>query len=594
MVFLNTQSARLKRRISLLEKRNEKISQWRIGVFLTTAGAFLLLGASWTQTLTAIGAAVFAYLVFVQNKVRATQARFRQRLELAQKFEAIQTLDWANIPALPPIPALPSLPRYFSDLDLLSGQALLRLFNYTVSTAGMLKLISLFDSNGTSISEILRRQKVCDQLHRLRTLRRRFLVTDGLMSGAIESDSLLRLIANPLHSTHAIRAFFLIAFLQAVFIGSFVWFALSETRPYFLFAGLTLFGGYRLIRRHVQIVQAYGYGLSIDSSLAKFSALTHVLEKIAATKSAELHTLLAPFRAQRNSLSLLAKTSRVVGYLGVRQNPLLHLGVNLAVPWDFFWTLRLESLRLRIEKELPVWLDTLAEFEAFVSLAEFRACYPQYVFAHPVQNSAFSIRARGLSHPLIPDHKRIANDLELNPEQKCFIVTGSNMSGKSTFLRALGVNLLLAKAGSVTCAESFEFQSLDLATSLRLNDSLEDGLSSFYAEVKQLTRILNQAEAGHATLYLIDEVFRGTNNRERLIGSRAFIRRLAKTTSCGLITTHDLELSQLAEDNASIRCCHFKEDIEGDRMTFSYRLAPGPCPTTNALKVMELAGLPIC
>ena len=169
------------------------------------------------------------------------------------------------------------------------------------------------------------------------------------------------------------------------------------------------------------------------------------------------------------------------------------------------------------------------------------------------------------------------------------------MSGKSTFLRTLGINLVLAYAGGPVCAQAFRTQLFRPFTCIQVADSVNDGISYFYAEVRRLKALLNALQADHPLplFFLIDEIFRGTNNRERLQGSRAFIRTLAQSQGVGLISTHDLELVHLADEVPLIENFHFRETIEDGRMVFDYKLHDGPCPTTNALTIMKMEGLPV-
>jgi DNA mismatch repair ATPase MutS len=169
------------------------------------------------------------------------------------------------------------------------------------------------------------------------------------------------------------------------------------------------------------------------------------------------------------------------------------------------------------------------------------------------------------------------------------------MSGKSTFLRTVGINLCLAQAGAPVCASLFEWAWVRLATCIRVDDSLEAGLSFFYAEVKRLKSLLDATtdRAQPPVLFLIDEIFKGTNNRERLIGSRSYISALSQSNGFGLVTTHDLELTDLDKTVPGLRNAHFQETVEAGSLQFDYKLKPGPCPTTNALRIMELEGLPV-
>ena len=175
------------------------------------------------------------------------------------------------------------------------------------------------------------------------------------------------------------------------------------------------------------------------------------------------------------------------------------------------------------------------------------------------------------------------------------LVTGSNMSGKSTYLRTVGINLCLAQAGGPVCATTFSWSWLRLYCCIRVTDALDEGLSYFYAEVKRLKVILDAVHSitSQPVLFLIDEIYRGTNNRERLAGSEAFVQVLQKSRALGMISTHDLELTRLAGTNGHIRNAHFQESVEDGALHFDYQLRPGPCPTTNALRIMAQEGLPV-
>ena len=209
--------------------------------------------------------------------------------------------------------------------------------------------------------------------------------------------------------------------------------------------------------------------------------------------------------------------------------------------------------------------------------------------------TAVAFEGQQIGHPLVKMEERVCNDYALDGPGSLTIITGSNMAGKSTFLRTLGVNLVLAYAGGPVVADKMQTSLFRLFASIRVADSLTDGYSFFYAEVRRLEQLLHEYHRADALplFFLIDEIFRGTNNRERLIGSRAYIRALVNGNGAGLIATHDLELVHLEEESDHIRNFHFRDDVADGRMVFDYKLHPGPCPTTNALKIMALAGLPV-
>jgi DNA mismatch repair ATPase MutS len=213
------------------------------------------------------------------------------------------------------------------------------------------------------------------------------------------------------------------------------------------------------------------------------------------------------------------------------------------------------------------------------------AVFPQVTDGEP------AIVALGLSHPLLAHP--VGNDVAIRGRGHALLLTGSNMSGKSTMLRAIGTNVVLALAGAPVVARSFSVTALRLATSMRVEDSLERGVSYFYAEVQRLKAVLDVAIANPGqTLFLLDEVLLGTNTRERQIASREILLRLLETGAIGAVTTHDLDLTALAEEmQGRIVNGHFRDQLVDGKMTFDYRLCPGVVDTSNALRILELAGI---
>jgi DNA mismatch repair ATPase MutS len=197
-----------------------------------------------------------------------------------------------------------------------------------------------------------------------------------------------------------------------------------------------------------------------------------------------------------------------------------------------------------------------------------------------------------MGHPLLDPRARVRNDLRLGGAGETLIITGSNMSGKSTLLRTVGVNLALAYAGGPVCAEAFGCDLFEVHTSMRLRDDLEKRISSFYAELLRLKTLVEAARAGRPVLFLVDEIFRGTNSKDRHAGAAAVLRRLRDLGASGLVSTHDLDLAALAdEDPAHFRNFHFEEHFDGGRIAFDFKLRPGVSTTTNAIHLIRMVGL---
>jgi hypothetical protein len=336
--------------------------------------------------------------------------------------------------------------------------------------------------------------------------------------------------------------------------------------------------------------------LRMESELDHVSAILNYLEQVPLGSRAHLARLCAPLRDAAHPPSAYLRRIKLTAIgVGLRSNLVLGLVLNLIAPWDFLFAFLTDRCRAQVIERLPVWLQVCYKLDASIALANFAYVNPECVFPDITPNAQPLLTVKELGHPLIPSAQSVRNDFEFNALGELAIITGSNMAGKSTFLKAIGINLCLAYAGAPVVAAQFRAHPFRLHTCIRIADSVTDGFSYFYAEVKCLKRLLEELKAENALplLYLIDEIFRGTNNRERLLGSRAYIQVLLSERGIGLVATHDLELAALAEKRPQVQNYHFRDDVAAGKLVFDYKIRPGACSTTNALKIMEMEGLPI-
>jgi DNA mismatch repair ATPase MutS len=262
--------------------------------------------------------------------------------------------------------------------------------------------------------------------------------------------------------------------------------------------------------------------------------------------------------------------------------------------WDVHCAFALLGWRARAGERVRAWLDALGEVEALGSLAGFAFEHP--AFAWPELTPGPLLEARAVGHPLLPEARRVGNDVRLPVAGRALVVTGSNMSGKSTMLRALGVNAVLAFAGAPVCAVTMRIGAARVATSMRIEDSLEEGVSHFYAELRRLKRVLDWAgEKGRPpVLFLLDEILHGTNSRERVLGACAVVRELVGCGALGAVSTHDLGITALERElGGKVENVHFEEQVEGEAMTFDYVLRPGIVQSSNALRLMRAVGIAV-
>ena len=276
----------------------------------------------------------------------------------------------------------------------------------------------------------------------------------------------------------------------------------------------------------------------------------------------------------------------------------VHTLLQAAMAWDLLLLERVGAWQRRAGRFAGEWLAAAGELEVLAAFAGVRFEHPDWAFAE-IDPAADRLTAQNLGHPLLPDAARVGNDVEVGPRGRLLLVTGSNMSGKSTLLRAIGVNALLAQAGAPVCAGALRLPPLAVETSGRIDDSLVEGVSFFLAELRRLQQIVLRATRPAAdsprVLFLLDEILRGTNSEERRIAVGRIVERLLASGAIGAVSTHDLEIARVPALAARLHEVHFRESVEegpeGPRMTFDYRLREGLATTSNALVLLRLVGL---
>ena len=290
----------------------------------------------------------------------------------------------------------------------------------------------------------------------------------------------------------------------------------------------------------------------------------------------------------------MRRLNRILGFAELRRGAaILHFPIQAFTLWDFHVLFALERWRHTAGAHVRDWLEALAEIDCLSAMATARRDNASW--ALPELEDQSIVRGEALGHPLIPEDRRIANDVTVGPPGTLLLVTGSNMSGKSTLLRAIGLNIVLAQAGSCVCAARLRLSSCDLQTSIRVQDSLELGLSYFMAALARLKGVVDAAEherRNRVLLYLLDEILQGTNSAERSMAVRAVTRHLLDAGAIGVMTTHDLNIASEEPLKSAAVLVHFTETVD-DRgnMAFDYRLREGLATSRNALRLMQMIGI---
>jgi len=603
--------ARLERVLRRMEavRRIEVRYPWlRLAAVLAwLAGTYLAvneLPAPFSWGVSAALLAVFIAVTLLHQQVLASLERYQALEFLTRARLARCALDWPNIPAHQPIAVSPDHP-FDRDLIVTGPRSLHHLLDSTASAGGSRALAGWLLETHPSPSQTLTRQNQVRELIALPGLRARLALDGALIAGPFASsqaraprwdgDALIHWLGQTSRAA-ALRPYLIVLGLLAA----------ANLFLFFLHAAGLLPAWWVLTLLIYLALQSLKFRESSEvfqqaDELARRLKQLHVvladLESYPWRAESKLADLCAPFRQGEGRPSWIVRRAGLIATAAsLHGNPFLSLILNLLIPWDLFFAYQLERLKGHLRAVLPAWLETWYTLEALCALAEFAILNPGYAFPDLLEPDAGMIfKAYALGHPLIRPSARVTNPFTIERLGMVILITGSNMSGKSTFLRAVGANLCLAYAGSVVCAESLQTLPFRLFASMNVADSLNDGISFFYAEVRRLKALLDALQSTERLplFFLIDEIFRGTNNRERRIGSEAYLRALAGQHGAGIISTHDLELVRLEQEIPQVRNYHFRETVEGDRMVFDYRLRPGPSPTTNALRIMALAGLPV-
>ncbi|VAW32978.1 MutS-related protein, family 1 [hydrothermal vent metagenome] len=600
---LQHQLTRLERRLLVLQQRSDQFSRWRLILFvlagLVSGGSFLQWGPIVWLWVTAVSFIPFTITIILHRRVENSIIRFDIWQQIKKTNIARMILAWDDLPAERPFP-IPLDHPFATDIDIVGTFSLHRLLDTAVSHDGSQRLHGWLLSTNYQPEAIVQRQERVRELAGQTHFRQRLtleatLATDqsGEQWAGQELVDWLKEGGSEKPLRPLLISLTLLAMLNwLLFVGYQLW----QWPPLWI-GSIVVYAVLFITLGFPHTASLFANVMFLTDRLRLLNGVFSFLERRHYRKMPMVQQLCQPFlTAGERPSAHIKKIQRVVTGVGLRENWLLGFLLNALLPWDIYFAYRLGQCRADLSDKLPHWLDIWFELEATSSLATFATLnLGEWVWPTFEAANCPKFSATALGHPLILSDQRVCNDVRLDKNQAIYLITGSNMAGKSSFLRAVGVNLVLAYAGGPAVAQAFTVSWLRLFATIRIADSLNDGFSFFYAEVRRLSQLLTalNEEGERPLLFLIDEIFRGTNNRERLIGSRAYIHALAQGNGLGAIATHDLELVQLAEAAPKIQNVHFRDEVLNGRMIFDYRLHPGPCPTTNALKIMQLAGLPI-
>ncbi|MCF0069837.1 DNA mismatch repair protein MutS [Dyadobacter sp. CY261] len=584
------------------------LSYTRLAIFLLT-GILIMLFAASGWVIPVIGTAIVGTVLFVMTLKRYNgMAEEKKQAELLKNINEAEVQRISNNFAAFPTGAafLDRDHHYAADLDIFGSHSLFQLLNRTTTESGA-RLLASWLNGPADRHTVIGRQEAVRELTGQLDWRQNFQSSGMRFESANSNyEILIKWLEEPpqlLASRQRLRTISLVLGTLSTF--ALLYFVYNLTMhlqelsglhllPLIVMSVINSFYLKRFKNIAEDIILSTQRNIGI---LGAYESLMKVIEKATFTsrKLTELSTTF--IREDRSATSEIGALKRILEMFqqkgtrnSVGKNAFYHMINNLLLI-DVHLILGTEAWKARNKDDISPWIASVSEFEALASMAGFAHANPHYTFAD-ISTETYQIDFKSVGHPLLKSKKRINNNFTMTGRGEITMITGSNMAGKSTFLRTVGINLVLAFMGAPCCASSASVSPLRVFTSMRTQDNLEESVSSFYAELKRIEQLLALVSEGEPIFFLLDEMFKGTNSQDRFRGGVSLIKQLSELNAFGMISTHDLDLANLTKDLA-IRNFSFNSSITEGQILFDYRLTPGICTDFNASELMKRSGIRI-
>lgn len=583
--FYQKEIQRFEEKIKKGKKQLMVFAMLRLGIFSGIAlVVYILWGKNpWLLLSILLGIVVFMQFVLRHAKIKKRVAYLEARKKINEvelnalngKFDTIENGE-KHISSKHP---------FNQDIDLFGKGSLFQQVNRTATPQGEQFLADWFNKNETT--NVLEKQKVIQELAQKTEWRHHFFATSQLNKDKNISQNHIQWLKD-------YKAFlphwtlWLVGVFSALSIGMITGYSFGIISGmqliYWLLIGLAIVGV-----RAKKTTELYNTAFHFRDSFAQYSEILFSIEN-ETFETKILQKLQSQIKSNKGKKASaeLKKLAKWSDNLGNRNNILMSPIINGFFLWDYFCGRNIETWISKNENDVSCWLSTLFAFEGMNSLGNYSFNHKTFIYPK-VQAGNFELQAKKLGHPLISAEKCVTNDVQIAEEQ-FFIVTGANMAGKSTFLRTIGMSLLMANSGLPVFAESFRYTPVKLISSMRTTDSLENESSYFHAEISRLKYIIDRLQNGKHFI-ILDEILKGTNSKDKAEGSAKFLLKLLKTGSTGIIATHDLSLCELEQENEQISNYCFEALIENNELSFNYQLNSGVCKNMNASFLLEKMGI---
>lgn len=580
--------------LNKVQQQIYRISTLRLLLFMAgVAGIIYFRAESWTTIGGIALLTLLPFLLFIKRHNRLFHRKDYLEKKIEINEQELAALDYDTSVFDDGKEFTDATHLYTFDLDVFGPHSLFQYINRTCTQPGKQRLAAWLGKHLERKEDIIRRQEAVSELAPELKFRQRFRILGLLHKGKAADETelqqwaespgifrtrkLLRLLPPLVTGCNAVCLVLVIAGILPASLYGILW-------TCFVVAGFAFTG------RITKMQALYGKKLQI---LSTYASLLRLMERQPA-QSALLKEIKEQIGGEKRKAShSIGELNKLMDELDQRNNVFMYVILNGCFFWELRQIMRIEAWKEQYAADLPQWLDAIGRTDALCSLATFAYNHPDYIYPN-ISPTPFCLCAKELGHPLMHRDRCVRNDINATKRPFFIIITGANMAGKSTYLRTVGINYLLACIGAPVCARQMEICPARLITSLRTSDSLNDNESYFFAELKRLKLIIDKLQAGEELFIILDEILKGTNSMDKQKGSFALIKQFVTLQANGIIATHDLLLGKLIDlFPEHIRNYCFEADITNNELTFSYRLRPGIAQNMNACFLMKKMGIAV-
>jgi DNA mismatch repair ATPase MutS len=582
--FYTQEKSKLESELKSLKKQLFNISAFRFVVFFTTIfGIYFFFGNGLIVSVVAIvGFIIFAFLLVKNAKSQIEKEILISKIKINTTEIAVLNGDYKDLN--PGNEFVDPHHFYSNDIDLFGKGSFFQYSNRTATEEGEQAYANLLTEN--NIDQVKEKQKAVVELAKKVKWRQHFSAIGGLVKVQFSSKSILNYIKKyesvlPNYFKNLVKVFSPISIALILLVSlSVVPFTILV---FWFFFGLLISASQIKKTSHI-----YNKSSKAKETFKQYYQLLSAIENQSFSSKLLIENQQKLQSEKEKASVIFQKFSRILDSFDQRNNIIIAVIGNALFLWDIQNAVKVEKWISNYKHTVEKWFEVVAYFDAQNSLANFNFNHPTFVFPNLNENKEL-IEAENLGHPLLNSEKRIDNNFEIR-DADFFIITGSNMAGKSTFLRTVSLSIVMANCGLPVCATSFEYSPIKLITSMRTSDSLSEDESYFYSELKRLKFIVDNI-LEEKYFIVLDEILKGTNSKDKAIGSKKFVEKLSKSKSTGIIATHDVSLCELEDEFPTVKNFYFDADIIKDELSFDYKLKSGICKNMNAsflLKKMEI------